>query len=107
MANPQNADHGRGDLPAETTLDRVDLLVSALVDEHISDAELQELESLLEESLEARQRYMQGMQLHANLMQHYQPVDATDLTKKSPVLGFLGPDESGIHFPPARPADQS
>ncbi|MEM9184928.1 MAG: hypothetical protein AAGB00_00360 [Planctomycetota bacterium] len=93
---------------AEVTIDRIDRLVSALVDEAISDAEISELERLLASEPEARQRYVQGMQLHADLITHYQP-DSFDVTKAaiSPVLGFLGPADSDVSLPPAKPADPS
>ncbi len=56
-----------------TLLDRVDELVSALVDDYITDADFAELEATLLTSRDARSRYIDDMQLHVDLIHHYRP----------------------------------
>lgn len=91
----------------DAKLDRVDTLVSALVDDVISDEEVKELEQLLQGCSDARTRYAQGMQLHTDLIEHFSPVDPKEVVRKSPVLGFLAgdPEDSGVALPPAKPVD--
>ncbi len=59
--------------PELTLLDRVDELVSALVDDYITDAEFAELEATLLTSRDARSRYIDDMQLHVDLIHHFRP----------------------------------
>lgn len=85
------------------TLDRVDTLVSALVDDVITDHEVRELGVMLENEPTARQRYIEDIQLHCQLTEHFASEaekEASDKPKKSPVLGFLGgTSDSGISLP--------
>lgn len=75
--------------PAEVTadLDRVDQLVSQLLDDELGDAELSELEGILMESGAARTEYVGLMQLHADLTDYYKP--QRDSGTESPVLSGL------------------
>lgn len=74
----------------EQMLDQVDLLVSELLDDVISDDRFVKLEQMLESSEAARKRYVQGMQLHSDLVQHFQPEKGADLANgNSPILGML------------------
>jgi len=75
--------------PAEVTadLDRVDVLVSQLLDEELGEAEYTELEGILMESGAARTEYVGLMQLHVDLTEYYRPESTTSET--SPVLGGL------------------
>jgi len=89
-----------------TVRERVQELTSALVDEQITDDEMTLLENLLLSDDQARKRYIDCMQLHADLMLHYAKPAAAASTKgsaKSPVLGFLnaGMPPLGFDFPPA------
>jgi hypothetical protein len=59
--------------PELTLLDRVDELVSALVDDYITDADFAELEATLLTSRDARSRYIDDMQLHVDLIHHFRP----------------------------------
>lgn len=70
------------------SLDRVDELVSMLLDDELSDREMRELNALLEGTPEARKRYLGLMQLHTDLVEYYRPPEQAPV--KSPVLGFLG-----------------
>jgi hypothetical protein len=89
-----------------TVLERVQELTWALVDEQITDDEMALLDNLLLSDDQARQRYIDCVQLHADLMWHYAkgaPAAASAGTAKSPVLGFLkgvAPSVS-FDFPPA------
>lgn len=68
------------------------------MDEQISTDELQLLESLLLSDDAARQTYLNCVQLHADLFQHFrQPAEGKPTrTGKSLVLGFLNEDVPGL-----------
>lgn len=90
----------------EAKFDRVDELVSLLVDEMISDDQVTELEKILSDDADARGRYVENMALHADLIEHFRPADQKSPSLQSPVLGSLGPDDSGLFLPPVKPADR-
>lgn len=75
--------------PAELTadLDRVDELVSQLLDDELGDAEFSELEGILMQSGKARAEYVGLMQLHADLIDYYNPQRPAGT--ESPVLSSL------------------
>lgn len=88
-----------------TLSDRVEELTWALVDEQISDDEVTLLDSLLLSDAAARCRYIECVQLHADLFLHFaakQPASEEQGTSKSPVLGFLNSGTVGFQ---ARPVD--
>jgi hypothetical protein len=75
-----------------TVLERVQELTWALVDEQINDDEMALLDTLLLSDDEARKRYIECAQLHADLMAHYAtpaPAESAKGGLKPPVLGFL------------------
>lgn len=72
-------------LDLDAPIDRLDELVSQLLDDSLADHEFAELEETLLASSEARKKYIGLMQLHVDLMDHFQQGDRP----KSPVLGFL------------------
>jgi hypothetical protein len=79
----------------QTVLERVQELTWAMLDEQLSDDEFRLLENLLLSDDDARDTYVNCVQLHAELMSHYSPRQleaATAAGKSSPVLGFLGGD---------------
>lgn len=87
-------------------LDRIDELTSLLVDEVIEEAQIAELEGLLRDSDEGRRRYIDGVQLHCDLMDYYADGRRAEGGQRTAVLGFLGDiDESGSHvpLPPTKP----
>jgi hypothetical protein len=89
-----------------TLLERVQELTWALVDEQISDDEMSLLDNLLLSDEAARFRYLECVQLHADLFTHYAaPLSASQekSTSKSPVLGFLnsGNPPMGYELPRA------
>lgn len=94
MSDSPKAEFGKPSLTPhemEQMLDQVDMLVSELLDDVISEQRFTELEQMLESSGEARERYVQGMQLHSDLIDHFQPERKSQLTEGgSPILGMLG-----------------
>lgn len=68
-------------------LERVDALVSQLLDDSLSDEEFNELEGMLSASGEARSQYVGMMQLHTDLTAYFQPQETKQAA--SPVLGGL------------------
>ncbi|QDU90165.1 hypothetical protein Pla175_35660 [Pirellulimonas nuda] len=69
-------------------LERVEELVSLLVDDALSDDRFEELTALLEKSLEARSRYVEAIQLHVDLQEYYSRRTLPE--RGAPVLGLLG-----------------
>ena len=98
-ANPESADTTAAD--TEAKFDRLDELLSSILDDNITDAQVHELGQMLENDPAARERYVQGMQLHADLMTHFQPERAKFNPLASPVLGMLDSSDSGIIMPPS------
>ena len=87
-------------------LERVQELTWALLDEQITDDEMSLLDNLLLSDDGARKRYIECVQLHADLIMHYAAPAAEAKAKgaaKSPVLGFLnaGTPPVGFDLPPA------
>ena len=76
--------------------ERVREITWALVDEHIEDAEWSELQTLLTDSTEARLTYIEAMQLHTDLLYHFQDQHADEAGGKprTTVLSFLGDSET-------------
>jgi hypothetical protein len=79
---------------------RVHELTWALVDEQITDAQMEELEALLLGDSIARDAYVRCMQLHADLSTEFKK-PTQPATKPTPVLGFLGDGASlsGLDLP--------
>jgi hypothetical protein len=82
-----------------TVLERVQELTWAMLDEQISDDEFRLLENLLLSDDDARDTYVNCIQLHAGLMAHYLPrtIPAAASGSKSPVLGLLDTSAPGFH----------
>jgi hypothetical protein len=76
----------------ETVQERVQELTWALVDEQIHSDELQLLESLLLSDDAARDTYLDCVQLHADLVGHFDASKAPQRSGIMPVLGFLSQD---------------
>lgn len=77
----------------EVKLERVDELVNQLIDTELAADEFHELEDLLVESPEARQEYVGMMQLHADLIEYYNP------REKAAGVPVLGSFTSTIDMP--------
>lgn len=93
--------------PEAHVLDRVQELTWALLDQQISDDELSLLDTLLLTGDSARNRYLECIQLHTDLLGHFdQKSPAANMGgADSPVLSFLGPSPAGLEFPSTRSVD--
>ena len=56
---------------AEDALDEVEALIWGLLDERLDDAQISQLSNLLETNADLRARYIQRVQLHVDLMEHF------------------------------------
>ena len=65
--------HEDGSLPsrAESLLEEAEALTWALLDDQLADADTARLATLLEEHEEARARYIECVQLHVDLKDHF------------------------------------
>lgn len=70
-------------------LEKSEKLIWALLDDHISDNDVKQLESLIKENEAVRTRYLQCVQVHCDLYSHYQAASTEAAQAKSPVLGTL------------------
>jgi len=91
----------------ELKVDRLDELLSLIIDDNITDAEVHELGAMLEDNPQARQRYVEGMQLHADLIQHFHPERGSGDSLVSPVLGLLDTSDSDVAMPPSISGDSA
>lgn len=85
-------------LPADDRLSHAEALAWALLDEELSPSEFAELELLLSESEEARERYLACVQLHCDLSEYYNPADQGQ--GQSPILTTLGGLLPGVEGAP-------
>lgn len=98
MESERIADQQSLDQSNEALLDKAEALIWALLDDEIQPADIRELETLLKENADVRDRYVTCVQLHFDLQQHFGDAPAPPATAelpKSPVLGFLGDIRSG------------
>jgi hypothetical protein len=89
----------------QTVIQRVQELTWAMIDEQITDDEFRLLENLLLSDDQARDTYVQCIQLHTGLMTQYAAptLDATASgANRTPVLGFLQGAPFGL---PSSPED--
>jgi hypothetical protein len=84
---------------AELMLDEAESLIWALLDDRIEDADMARLTKLLEEDAAVRSRYVECVQLHVDLQEHFgQPPEGS---KQAPcVLGHLPSGFAADIFPP-------
>lgn len=78
----------RRDEQVMAVLDRVQELTWALLDEGITDDEFSLLDTLLLSDDKARERYVECVQLHTDLLTHFAPNQKT-ADSKSTVLSLL------------------
>ncbi|WP_425399826.1 hypothetical protein [Aeoliella sp.] len=88
-----------------TKLERVDELVSLMLDDELDDPKVTELEGLLMESQQARSQYVGMIQLHTDLMEYYNP--QSTLGAASPILAQLTQSVDATAQPSETPADKS
>jgi hypothetical protein len=105
MANNQNISGGND--PESTVLERVQELTWAMLDDGISDDEMSLLDTLLLTGENARNRYIECVQLHTDLMAHYAAPSKKGAAgaAKSGVLSFLSGEGSSIDMPSPRSAN--
>ncbi|MAT72328.1 MAG: hypothetical protein CMJ58_22725 [Planctomycetaceae bacterium] len=98
MSKPNKSPQGSS--AEHDPLEAVELLVWTMLDGDISDGQFAELEKLLSESESARERYVNCVQLHMDLTDHFNPTPTADAVAKAgiPVLGNLQTD-SATPFP--------
>jgi hypothetical protein len=92
----------------QVVLERVQELTWDLLDEQITDDEMTLLDSLLLSDDQARNRYIECVQLHVDLMAHFAtPANQTTPSGagKSPVLGFLNAGMPTIGMQSQQPED--
>lgn len=70
-------------------LDGAEKLIWALLDDQITEEDALQLNLLIKESADVRDRYLQCAQVHSDLYSHYNAGSATENDTKSPVLGSL------------------
>lgn len=73
-------------------LEKAEALIWALLDDEIESADIKQLEEMLKDNETVRERYIQCVQMHTDLFQHFgAPQDSSQAElPKSPVLGSLG-----------------
>jgi hypothetical protein len=83
---------------SELLLDEAESLIWALLDDQIQDADLARLTKMLEERADVRARYIDCVQLHVDLREHFgRPADNS---KQTPcVLGNLSTAFAAEGFP--------
>ena len=87
-------------LPADDRLSHAEALTWSLLDEELSPSEFAELEALLSESEEARERYLACVQLHCDLADYYNPADQGQGQGQAPILTSLGGLLPGVEGAP-------
>jgi hypothetical protein len=84
----------------EQLLNEAESLIWAMLDDHIEDADLSRLTTMLEGHGDVRARYIDCVQLHVDLNEHFSR-QAADQKAAPCVLPNLTPNASGIQgFPP-------
>ena len=76
---------------AEGLLDEAEQLIWAMLDESITESDVKRLEGMMEAHQAVRSRYLDCVQLHTDLTDHFQEGDGLEPPKPqcSPVLGSL------------------
>lgn len=90
---------------SEALLEQAEALIWALLDDEIDSTKLKELESMLKDHDTVRERYIQCVQMHTELHQHFgegTPLGEQAQLPKSPVLGSLGDLRPGTDTLPLR-----
>lgn len=84
---------GRANIQPADSADRVRELTWAMVDENLEDSQWSELQKLLTDSSSARFAYIEAMQLHTDLLFHFQDQHKGE-SKKDPDTPILGSIEA-------------
>jgi anti-sigma factor RsiW len=92
--------------PAESAvllLDEAESLIWALLDDQLETAETTRLTQLLNENEDVRRRYLECVQLHVDLQDHFSAREA--VAARTPILPNLLP--SGLTGAPTNTSDRS
>jgi hypothetical protein len=77
---------------AEGILNEAERLIWAMLDEQVDEADTTKLSAMLEEHDEVRRRYLDCVQLHVDLQDHFAASNARgDATRRTPILSHLMP----------------
>ena len=84
--------------PTEELMGRAEQLIWSLLDENISQDDKSELETMLQDHEAVKELYLNCVQLHTELLEHYGslPKAKLDNLPNSPVLGSLGDAMPGV-----------
>ena len=85
-------DHSR---PSDATLEEAEALIWAMLDDHLDDASVERLSKMIEENPQVRSRYLDCVQLHVDLGEHFGR-QAAEREKGPVVLPNLLPGLSNI-----------
>lgn len=93
-----NRDHDASPRPtgAELHLEEAEALIWAMLDDQLDDAEMRQLSKMIEEDAAVRTRYIDCVQLHVDLREHFGRA-AAEKTPSAVVLANLLPGLSGAH----------
>jgi hypothetical protein len=102
-----DATNPRQNDPEQTVLERIQELTWALLDETITDDEKSLLDTLLLTGDAARNRYIECVQLHTDLMFHFaEPAKAGAKSgSQAAVLSFLNAGPATLNIPSPRNAE--
>jgi hypothetical protein len=78
--------------PAESAvlvLDEAENLIWALLDDHLDDASSARLAKLLDQHESVRRRYLDCVQLHVDLQEHFAPAGSAVDQRRTPILPGL------------------
>jgi hypothetical protein len=86
-------------------VERVQELTWALLDEDINEDEISLLDTLLISDDKARERYIECVQLHCDLLAHFAEEPAKATGSRPPVLSFLAPNGAPTDTPSSHAAE--
>jgi hypothetical protein len=84
-----------GSRPSDAKLEEAEILIWALLDEQLDGADMDRLSKLIEEDAEVRSRYIDCVQLHLDLGEHFGR-QVAEQGKGTIVLPNLFPDAAGF-----------
>jgi len=97
-SNPKSGGENTQAQTGEASLELAETLIWSLLDNEIEPTGVKQLESLLQEDEQVRQLYVNCVQMHTDLQEHFGESKAPqtfDTLPKSPVLGSLGELQPG------------
>ena len=96
-----SADRNAEQTPGEALRNEAEALIWSLLDDQIDDSGVERLEKLLSEHEAIRRRYVECVQLHVDLTEHFSPRDRSvaegDIL--NPLISENLPGPEGTHTP--------